>query len=332
MKWRYFAERELPRVVRELGLPCAEPALATGMSRCPRHRQPLDEITRTCPDCRTEAWDEVARRYRTADPAEEEDPMQPEPVKAELVPVDAMIVDDDAPVPTTLFHTSDPDVALERMSRIARKLVDVVDDRRLYATIRGHRHITAEGWSTLGAMCGVVPVVVWTKPNESGDGILARVEARTLDGRVVGAAESECSRAETRWRDADAYAIRSMAQTRAIGRALRAPLGQIVVLAGYQPAAAEEMPGDVDGTATRTEPEPEAEGAIPDAVKPDPSQIERMQALLRTLEEIEPGTDWQQRCRDLAGVPGRLLTRAGAAQLIEKLEAELAAKVGKSAA
>jgi hypothetical protein len=24
-KWRYFAERELPRVIRELGIPCAEP-------------------------------------------------------------------------------------------------------------------------------------------------------------------------------------------------------------------------------------------------------------------------------------------------------------------
>ena len=33
----------------------------------------------------------------------------------------------------------------------------------------------------------------------------------------------------------------SMAQTRAISRALRAPLGQIVVLAGYQPAGVEAM-------------------------------------------------------------------------------------------
>jgi len=159
--------------------------------------------------------------------------------KGELVPVET--IETAVLPPSTLFHTSDPVIALERMSRIARTLVDVVDDRGLFVNIRGRRHITAEGWTTLAGMLGVVPVVVWTKPNESGDGILARVEARTLDGRIVGAAESECSRAETKWRSADAFAIRSMAQTRAIGRALRAPLGQIVVLAVYESAGAEDI-------------------------------------------------------------------------------------------
>ena len=59
-------------------------------------------------------------------------------------------------------------------------------------------------------MLGLVPVPVWTKPNETGDGYVARVEARTLDGRVVGAAESECSRARA-LEDRKPYAIRSMA-------------------------------------------------------------------------------------------------------------------------
>lgn len=70
-----------------------------------------------------------------------------------------------------------------------------------------------------------------------------------MDGRVVGAAESMCTRSEKEWgpnpsrgKPRDEFALRSMAQTRAIGRALRAPLGQIVVLAGYEPAGAEEMP------------------------------------------------------------------------------------------
>ena len=147
------------------------------------------------------------------------------------------MIDEPSPAPITLFGTSDPKVALQRMSDVATALVDVIKDRKLYARISGHEHITAEGWTTLGGMLGVVPVVVWTKPNETGDGYLARVEARTLDGRVVGAAESECSRAERKWKTAEPYAIRSMAQTSAIGRALRAPLGQIVVLAGYEAVA-----------------------------------------------------------------------------------------------
>jgi hypothetical protein len=163
------------------------------------------------------------------------------PIRGELVNLESEVETVPA-APLTLFGTSDPCLALERMSDLARVLVDVVRDRKLFARIGGREHRTAEAWTTLGGMLGVVPVVVWTRPNETGDGYLARVEARTLDGRVVGAAESECTRAEANWEKRDAFALRSMAQTRAIGRALRAPLGQIVVLAGYEPAGAEELP------------------------------------------------------------------------------------------
>jgi hypothetical protein len=51
-----------------------------------------------------------------------------------------------------------------------------------------------------------------------------------------------CTRTESTWRSRDEFALRSMARTRAIGRALRAPLSPIAKLAGYGPAGAEEMP------------------------------------------------------------------------------------------
>jgi hypothetical protein len=137
------------------------------------------------------------------------------------------------------------------MADVATALVDVIDKRRLFVRISGRKHITAEGWTTLGAMLGVVPVVTGTRLNETGDGIVATVEARTLDGRVIGAADGECSRAESKWKNRDPFALRSMAQTRAISRALRGPLGMIVVLAGYEPAAAEEMPVAPDATTDR---------------------------------------------------------------------------------
>jgi hypothetical protein len=118
------------------------------------------------------------------------------------------------PPPVPNLFSPDHELALKRMAELATSLADVIEAKKLYATISGHRHITAEGWTTLGGMLGVVPVVCWTRPNETADGYVARVEARTLDGRVVGAAESECSRAESTWRNRDPYAIRSMAQTR----------------------------------------------------------------------------------------------------------------------
>jgi hypothetical protein len=63
-------------------------------------------------------------------------------------------------------------------------------------------------------MLGVVPVVEWTRPLEDGAGWEARVQAFTLDGRLVGADESMCSRSESHWRTRDEFALRSMAQTR----------------------------------------------------------------------------------------------------------------------
>jgi hypothetical protein len=222
------------------------------------------------------------------------------------------------PAPTTLFGTTDPDIALQRMSAIAERLIDVVRDRQLVARIQGKEYLTAEAWQVVGGMVGVLPVVVWTRPNETNDGYIARVEARTLDGRVVGAAEAECSRAEKVWKDRYPSTLRAMAQTRAVSRALRAPLGQIVALAGYAAASAEEMPLPADEPAIAT-------GKPADPVAASDSQLEEIRTLIRTLEGADADTDWKSRAREIAGVRAELLTKTGAEVLIGKLRAELAA-------
>jgi hypothetical protein len=51
-----------------------------------------------------------------------------------------------------------------------------------------------------------------------------------------------CLRSETRWVNADDYALRSMAETRARSKALRGPLEFVVSLAGFMTTPAEEMP------------------------------------------------------------------------------------------
>jgi hypothetical protein len=220
--------------------------------------------------------------------------------------------------PLTLFGTSDPRIALARMAEIATALVDVIEAKKLFANINGRRHITCEGWTTLGGMLGVVPVVTSTRPNDTGDGIVAHVEARTLDGRVVGAAEAECSRAERTWKTRDPFAIRSMAQTRAISRALRAPLGQIVVLAGYEPAGAEEIPATV---ANET---PQA-STIRVEHPPTEEQLLQIREHLVQLARQDPDSDWPAKARQFAGVPGNLLTKTIADGLIQWMERMLTA-------
>ena len=96
-------------------------------------------------------------------------------------------------------------------------------------------------------MLGVFPVVVWSKPvmvDGKHVGWEARVEARTRDGSVVGAAEAECMVSERTWGSRDDYARRSMAQTRATSKAMRGPLGFVMTLAGFEATPAEEMPRD----------------------------------------------------------------------------------------
>ena len=177
------------------------------------------------------------------------------------------------------------------MAAHAKLLVDVVKARRLSQRIGGKEPLLVEAWACLGSMLGVHAVVVWTRPNESGDGFLARVEARTLDGRIVGAAEAECSRAEPTWSKRAPYALRSMAQTRATSRALRAPLGALVTLAGYEPTGVEEMPAQ---ETPRTAPSAVLEPAMT-------PQKQRIGELIRELERLEPGRDWKAHCREFVG-------------------------------
>lgn len=155
-------------------------------------------------------------------------------IGSELVPAEPVAA-------TNLFRTDDPVEVLAKATVTANALKAVLVEKGMIQRIGPSEHVRVEGWQTLGAMLGVVPVVAWTRKLERG--WEARVEARTLDGRVVGAGEAECLRDEANWRDSDDYAVRSMAQTRATSKALAGPLRFVITLAGFSGTPAEEMHG-----------------------------------------------------------------------------------------
>ena len=169
--------------------------------------------------------------------------------ETEIIPVEAT----HAQGTMTLFRTEDPLQIVERATTVATALSAVIDKAKLYTPIKGKKFVRVEGWTLLGSMLGVFPVVVWTKrvenPERPGEyvGWEARVEARTKDGSVVGAAEASCTRGEKTWEGRDDYALRSMAQTRATSKALRGPLGFVTAMAGYEATPAEEIPQDGEG-------------------------------------------------------------------------------------
>lgn len=168
-----------------------------------------------------------------------------------LATVDGEVIEDQQPI--TLFGTTDPVAVVERASTVATALADVLKQKHLVSRIGNRDHVQVEGWTLLGSMLGVFAEVEWT--HEVTGGWEARAVARTLAGKTVGAAEAMCTKSERTWSNRDDYAIRSMAQTRAVSKALRHPLGFIVELAGYSATPAEEL-NDEPGRAGNTEAQP----------------------------------------------------------------------------
>lgn len=135
-----------------------------------------------------------------------------------------------------------PDGIIVRATAIATPLAELIKDRNLFTRIRQKDYVRVEGWNTLGAMLGIVPRERYVNAMSDNGGYEAYVELiRTSDGAVIGGASAICARAEKRWGQADEYAVRSMAITRATGKAFRLGFSWIMALAGFEPTLAEEM-------------------------------------------------------------------------------------------
>lgn len=139
---------------------------------------------------------------------------------------------------------------VDRASQVARRLAEVVERQQLYVVLRGQRYIRVDGWTTLGAMLGVVAREVHVEERDDGE-VVATVELVHIpSGRVVSRASGSCGRAdefgrdgEPTWASRPICARRSMALTRAAGKAFRMAFGWIVTLSGFCSMPAEEMEG-----------------------------------------------------------------------------------------
>lgn len=138
-----------------------------------------------------------------------------------------------------------PQDVISRASDIATELAKIVDKRKLFKNISGRKYVQVEGWNTLGAMLGVLPVEREVHKIENGYEAFVDL-IRTSDGMKVGGASAICTVEERNWSNRDEYAVRSMATTRATGKAFRLGFSWIMQLAGYEATPAEEMPSVVD--------------------------------------------------------------------------------------
>lgn len=125
--------------------------------------------------------------------------------------------------------------------QMAKILKDYIIKNNLYVEIAGRNYVMVEGWQFAGGLLGLFPKVVEVK--DLGDNKwLAHVEIiDKKSGSVVGSGYALCSKSELKKKAFDEYAILSMAQTRAIGKAYRNLIGWIMKAAGYEATPAEEM-------------------------------------------------------------------------------------------
>ena len=132
----------------------------------------------------------------------------------------------------------------EQALQVASTLQAFVLERKLTANIQGKNYPLVEAWQFAGSQLGLIPVVKVVKnlSNDSEIKYEAFVEVlRLQDGLVMSRGYAVCSNKENSKRRFDEYAIASMAQTRAVGKAYRNILAFLMKAAGFEATPAEEM-------------------------------------------------------------------------------------------
>lgn len=140
---------------------------------------------------------------------------------------------------TTQFTT-------ERTLQVASELSKFISERNLSTNIKGKQFVQVDGWQFAGSQLGIIPVLIKleNQSTEKEFKYWAEVELRSINGdKVMGRGIAICSNKENTKRNFEEYAIASMAQTRAEGKAFRMLLSWLMKAAGYETTPAEEADG-----------------------------------------------------------------------------------------
>ena len=118
-------------------------------------------------------------------------------------------------------------------------------------------YVMVEGWEVLGTFLGIVPVTSIIEDITNDKGRIVGYKARAtlyqnpviendeiVGGTVIARAEAQADKSGFQ---RDLFAIASMAQTRALGKAYRMGLSWIMKMAGFEGTFAEDMPKFKDG-------------------------------------------------------------------------------------
>jgi hypothetical protein len=142
--------------------------------------------------------------------------------------------------------------SLADAAALAEQVARIVRDNGLSLRFGSNprEYVFIEGWQAISRVNNEQPhatVKEVVRDPETGDELIhARAWLTDERGTIVSRADGYCSSGESRWRDKPFYARASMAQTRALAKAMRLRHAWVMVMAGYAPTPAEEMSEDLD--------------------------------------------------------------------------------------
>jgi hypothetical protein len=158
----------------------------------------------------------------------------------------------------------------DSMLNLSKDLAKLIKEKGLSSNIQGKQFVNVEGWQFAGASLGLMPIITettdltrrGTEPGQVEIKYMAKCEVRNINtGQLVATGVAICSNFEHSKKRFDEYAILSMAQTRAIGKAYRNLLAWLMKAAGFEATPAEEMDFAVQEVKVKVQSEPENHSA-----------------------------------------------------------------------
>lgn len=138
-------------------------------------------------------------------------------------------------------------ISLNRAKKLGYELKKFLQANGLVMNIAGKNYVPVEGWQFTGMQLGLTEVVVSCEPVATeGNEVKykAVVEVINQNGTVISRGFAWCSDQEKKKKGFEEYAVASMAQTRAIGKAYRNILAWVIKMSGYEATPFEEVDQD----------------------------------------------------------------------------------------
>lgn len=185
----------------------------------------------------------------------------------------------------------------DSMLNLSKDLAKLIKEKGLSSNIQGKQFVNVEGWQFAGASLGLMPIITettdltrrGTEPGQVEIKYMAKCEVRNINtGQLVATGVAICSNFEHSKKRFDEYAILSMAQTRAIGKAYRNLLAWLMKAAGFEATPAEEMDFAVE---TPKKPSQTVQEVVAEIVEEEEVDIDAIKAEIANCTKVKQLTD-----------------------------------------